>query len=36
MNALAAWPDVATAFLRWSVMRAMSHKGYVLTRRRSP
>ena len=30
MSALAAGPDVATTFLRWTFMRAMSHKGYVL------
>ena len=30
MTALAAGPGVATTFLRWTVMRALSHKGYVL------
>ena len=30
MSALAAGPDVATTFLRWTFTRAMSHKGFVL------
>jgi MFS family permease len=30
VSAPAAGPDVATTFLRWTFLRAMAHKGYVL------
>jgi hypothetical protein len=30
VTALAAGPDVAATFLRWTFLRAIFHKGYVL------